>query len=219
MPVEDWRQAPKVKAWEQGLRDAGCSLQSVDPLHLLRKPGGELLFALLQAAGKDPEGFPLLPYALLRGPACVVVPVCWNPATGEERFLIVRQRRIAHGALSLEFPAGMLDQGDDPAETALRELQEETGLQVPRTALIPLWGKALYSSPGLCDESIYFFSVAAEVEPDTWRALEGGNAGHAAEGEHIFTTLKTFAEAAPELSSVQTLLAFFLYFRRIGEMA
>ena len=77
-----WRETPKVKAWEQNLRGAGCSLDSLSPLNLLNKGDGDLLFALLEAKGRDPEGRPLLPYVLLRGPACVVVPACRNRSTG-----------------------------------------------------------------------------------------------------------------------------------------
>jgi 8-oxo-dGTP pyrophosphatase MutT (NUDIX family) len=210
-----WREAPKVKAWEQSLRESGCSLDSLTPLNLLNKRDGELLFALVEARGRDAENRLLLPYALLRGPACVVIPVCRNRQNGESRFLMVRQRRIGHGGLSLEFPAGMLD-GDlhDPAGTAVRELEEETGLHVDRSALTPLWGKPLYSSPGLSDESIYFFTVEIEMDNEAWRRLEGGKGGHAHEGEYITTTLKTFAEAAAELTSIQPLMAFLLYQRR-----
>ena len=217
-----WRHAPKVKAWEQSLRDAGCSLESLKPLNILNKPHGnndKLLFALVEAKGSDAEGNPLLPYALLRGPACVVIPVCRHLGTGERRFLMIRQRRIGHGHLSLEFPAGMLD-GDlhNPMETAVRELEEETGLRIEASALKPLWNRSLYSSPGLSDESIYFYTVAIDLDAETWNALEGGESGHAHEGEYITTTLKTFAEASMELTSTQPLMGFLLYHQMHGEL-
>jgi 8-oxo-dGTP pyrophosphatase MutT (NUDIX family) len=213
-----WRGAAKVKAWEQSLRDSGCSLESVEPAHLVRKRDGDLLFALLRARGRDAEGRPLLPYAFLRGPACVVVPVCRNRKTGMRRFLMIRQRRIGHGGMSLEFPAGMLDEDlRDPAGTALRELEEEANLKVDRAALVPLWERPLFSSPGISDESIYFYSTETELEDVAWKSVEGGESGHAHEGEYITTTLKTFAEAAAEITSLQPMLGFLLYFRRFGE--
>ncbi len=46
---------------------------------------------------------------------------------GESRFLIVRQYRHGSGLISLEFPAGMIDKGESPADAAARELLEETG--------------------------------------------------------------------------------------------
>ena len=45
----------------------------------------------------------------------------------ESRFLIVRQYRHGSGRISLEFPAGMMDKGESPADAAARELLEETG--------------------------------------------------------------------------------------------
>lgn len=43
-------------------------------------------------------------------------------------FALVHQWRHAAGCLSLEFPGGVTDRGEDPAAAARRELSEETGL-------------------------------------------------------------------------------------------
>ena len=215
-----WRESPKVKAWEQRLKDSGCSLESLEPLNILKKRDGDLLFALVEAKGRDLEGNPLLPYALLRGPACVVVPVCRNRITGEKKFLMIHQRRIGHGGLSLEFPAGMLDDDlHDPIGTAMRELEEETGVRVEASSLTPLWDRPLFSSPGLSDESIYFYSTQIDLDEKEWSALQGAETGHANEGEFITTTLKTFAEGMSELTSIQPLMGFLLHQRKNGVIA
>lgn len=209
-----------IRAWEDSLRSRNWRIDSLNPLNILRRRDGSPLFALLEARGADPEGKPLLPYVLLRGPASVVVPVCRNLATGERRFLMILQRRVGSGHMSLEFPAGMLEGGSaDPAETALRELEEETGVRAEASALMPLWDKGLYSSPGLSDETIHFFAAHVDLDDAAWRALEGAAAGHAHEGEYITTTLRTWAEVASELTSIQPLVGFFLYHRMFGEIA
>lgn len=43
------------------------------------------------------------------------------------KFVLVRQWRHSAERLSLEFPGGVADPGEDPAVTARRELEEETG--------------------------------------------------------------------------------------------
>lgn len=47
-------------------------------------------------------------------------------------FVMVRQWRHSSEELTTEFPGGVRDSGEDPAETARRELFEETGFKVGR---------------------------------------------------------------------------------------
>lgn len=42
-------------------------------------------------------------------------------------FLMVKQWRHGEKALSVEFPGGVIEKGEDPEKAALRELEEETG--------------------------------------------------------------------------------------------
>ncbi len=113
--------------------DAGCSINKLVPLSLLYKKNGELLFALCEADVTDPQGNKLPRYIFIRGHAVIVVPLVKNRDTGEERFLMIRQRRIGNGGNNLEFPAGMLDREVNAARAvAVRELSEETGLDVER---------------------------------------------------------------------------------------
>ena len=52
--------------------------------------------------------------------------VCVIPVVGD-KFLMVRQWRHGEGALSIEFPGGVIDDGETPDDGARRELLEETG--------------------------------------------------------------------------------------------
>lgn len=44
------------------------------------------------------------------------------------KILLVKQFRYPYGEVIYEIPAGKLNEGEDPAETAIRELEEEGGI-------------------------------------------------------------------------------------------
>ncbi|MDD3887077.1 MAG: NUDIX hydrolase [Victivallaceae bacterium] len=86
--------------------------------------------------------------------ACLIV----AHVVPDDEIILVRQFRPPCGKLTLEFPAGLIDPGETAADTALRELYEETGY---RGRVIGLT-EPLYSSPGLTGEPI----IIAYVEVD-----------------------------------------------------
>lgn len=64
-----------------------------------------------------------------------VVPLLVEPGR-EPRFLMVRQYRHGASMITTEFPAGIVERGEDPRAAAARELLEETGHRAARlTAL------------------------------------------------------------------------------------
>jgi 8-oxo-dGTP pyrophosphatase MutT (NUDIX family) len=211
MDIIDFRKEPKVLAWEKACKDAGCDIRTIKPLSLLHKNNGELLFALCDTDIVDPQGTALPRYVFIRGNACIVIPLVKNSATGEERFLMIRQRRIGNGTLNLEFPAGMLDRNVDTArEVAARELHEETGLVVSPDDLRELHPGPLYSSPGASDEGIYYFGCIVSLSDDDFKALEGRVTGSSTDGEKIQVTLCTRDTAESETTSLQARLGIYL---------
>jgi len=85
---------------------------------------------------------------------------------------MVRQWRHPTGQNLLEIPAGTLEQGEPPAETARRELAEEVGL----AAATWLDGPRFYTAPGFCDELMHLYLAtdlrAADGESDPDEMLE-----------------------------------------------
>jgi ADP-ribose pyrophosphatase len=67
--------------------------------------------------------------------------------------VLVKQHRHAVGVDLWEVPAGMIERGEPPLETAKRELIEETGYRAERWSA--LW--TIYTTPGFCEERIHFF--------------------------------------------------------------
>lgn len=85
--------------------------------------------------------------------AVVILPVIQSKEKGTLDTLLVRQYRPPIEAYSLEFPAGLIDQGEAAEEAAIRELYEETGyVGTPNLSFPSI--KELCMSPGLCDETI-----------------------------------------------------------------
>jgi len=62
--------------------------------------------------------------------------------TGDGRVALVRQYRIPLGVWTLEIPAGGVEDGEEPRETAARELAEETGLRPGRMRLLTRFANA-----------------------------------------------------------------------------
>jgi len=68
---------------------------------------------------------------------------------------LVRQRREAARKELLELPAGTLEEGEQPLDSARRELEEETGLTGGAWRELA----AFYTTPGFCRERMYLFAA------------------------------------------------------------
>ena len=79
--------------------------------------------------------------------------VCVLPLTDSGEVIFVKQFRYPYKEEVLELPAGKLNLGEDPFESAVRELKEETGAEAKNYT--PL-GR-LYPSPGYCGEIITMY--------------------------------------------------------------
>jgi ADP-ribose pyrophosphatase len=81
------------------------------------------------------------------------------PLEGDDCYLL-RQYRFAVDDYIYEAPAGTIDEGEEPHETAYRELIEETGMKA-ETFVPKGW---IYPSPGYTDERIWLY-VAEGLSP------------------------------------------------------
>ncbi len=81
-----------------------------------------------------------------------------------ERLLLNREFRMATGEWIYNFPAGLIDEGEDARRAARRELFEETGLNLVK--IEDVWGES-YSAIGFSNEKNFVVEgcAAGEIRP------------------------------------------------------
>lgn len=84
--------------------------------------GKAVFIDLYQDRVRTPKG-DLITYTKYHASDVVIV----VPFLDRQKLLMIKQYRYPIGKVMLEFPAGHVDSGEDPTETAARELEEETG--------------------------------------------------------------------------------------------
>jgi len=113
---------------------------------------------------------------------------------------LVRQPREAARKQLLELPAGTLEEGEQPLDSARRELEEETGLTGGTWRELA----AFYTTPGFCRERMHLF------------AAEGVQSGPASpeEDEQLELIRWRVRDVAPRLGEIEdakTLAGLLLY--------
>ncbi|MFS8541858.1 MAG: NUDIX hydrolase [Tissierellales bacterium] len=81
------------------------------------------------------------------------------PITDDGCMILVKQYRKSVEKFLLEIPAGKIEINEEPKETGLRELAEETGYKANKMEYL----FEFYTSPGFSNEKIYLF-LATELE-------------------------------------------------------
>jgi len=82
------------------------------------------------------------------------------PITNDGKVVLVKQYRYAVCGELLEIPAGIVEKGEDPINTASRELREETGHDARRLKELGRF----YTSPGFSNELLILY-LAEDLFP------------------------------------------------------
>ena len=112
-------------------------------------------FEVVEAAYAGPTGEEVR-RQWLRHPGAVVI----LPLLPGDRVCLIHNFRVAVGQTLVELPAGTLDPGEDPLETAGRELIEETGYRAGKLRKI----HEFFMSPGILNECMHVV-LAEDLTP------------------------------------------------------
>jgi 8-oxo-dGTP pyrophosphatase MutT (NUDIX family) len=108
----------------------------------------------------------------LRKQALVVKAPDWVnivPLLADGSVLLIRQWRYGIAAPCLEIPGGLVDDGEEPSETAARELLEETGYRAGKLGVL---GR-MHPNPAIMANTLTTW-LATDLEPvDTERQIFG----------------------------------------------
>jgi ADP-ribose pyrophosphatase len=115
---------------------------------------------------------------------------------------LVRQRREAARKQLVELPAGTLEEGEAPVESARRELEEETGLRSGDWREVT----AFFTTPGFCRERMHLFFA---------EDLDQGQAApeEDEEFELVRWPVDELEEHLDEIEDAKTLVGLLLYLR------
>ncbi len=116
------------------------------------------VFSIQDVSSQSPEG-DIKTFHVLRAPDwAIVMPLLPHPAG--ESFLMVRQWRHGENQLSLEFPGGVIEEGEAIKDAAARELEEETAYRAGKLELLGTFNP----NPAIMSNRVHIF-LAQDLVP------------------------------------------------------
>ena len=157
------------------------------------------LFTVSEDHAVDPSGFEIKRFIVHHRGSAVMMAV-----DDRKRILLVRQYRLPAQRLLWELPAGSVDPGEKPLQTAKRELIEETGYRAKT------WEKLIefFPSPGFLTEKMTIYLAtgltAGEAKPMDDERIE----------PRWFTAKEIEAAvASADIQDAKTMLGYFFWRR------
>ena len=84
--------------------------------------------------------------------------------TKDNKIVLIKQYRVPVDGYIIEFPAGLIDEGETAEEAAKREFKEETGMEITKIIKV---SPSTFNSAGLTDETVTMVFAEVEGEPST----------------------------------------------------
>ena len=210
-------QTPKYTRWVALLEENGLDVHDVKEVYTKVRAADDMLFALVELDATTPEGHKIPPVCFIKGEIVSVLVCLIDEATGEKYNLLVKQRRICSGGVIYEQVAGMVDRDDNPLDVAVKEVAEETGVEVRHDQVHRLNDEVLFSTTGTSDEAMHFYYCELRMSKEQIWSYHAQNTGEEGEYEHIVTHVTTFPEAKKLTTNCNCLLNIYMYEAAVGK--
>lgn len=153
---------------------AGTKFLNLYELDAVRRDGGHFPYYMVSRTGQAEK---LKALTHKNSPDGVII-----YSTFQDKLVLVRQYRYPVGGYVYEFPAGLVEPGEDISQAACREIYEETGLTLTVKSTLPPY----FTTVGMTDESCATVFGTCEGVPST---------SHQEDTEEIQVVLADRAEA------------------------
>ena len=201
--------------WKRNLESNRVIIERLEILSVVSRDQKSFYAAMIDCDLLTPEGHSIPRCLILRGDTVVVIPVLHCLEDGEIYTLMVKQRRIIDGSLSMEFPGGMLDPGiDDPANMAIVEVMEETGIHVEKEEIHLLTPTPLKVCESFVDEVVNFFYFEKHISHDFLDKADGRLTGCHEDNEFLQVTVQNIKNVI-KIPSFSTFVAINLLERAL----
>ena len=168
---------PFYISWKKRLIKNGCKILKSHTLGKVQIKNGFILRRLISVDFISPDNIKFSRNILLKDDGVVIIPFYY--INSSINFVVVEQRRIIDGGNSYEFPSGGVIEGIGKSQSAVIELEEETGIKIDKSRLEKLADDILVCESSMSEivtcycvelnpeeipKSDYNFGVVAENE-------------------------------------------------------
>ncbi|KAI0004773.1 NUDIX hydrolase domain-like protein [Xylariaceae sp. FL0662B] len=124
--------------------------------------------------------------------AVAIAPILRHPSRPPST-LVIMQYRPPVEATCIEFPAGLIDEGESPEQAAVRELKEETGYEGQVLDVSP----TIVSDPGLTNANMQMVTVEVDLGENDEKPEQ-----HLDDGEYIERLVVPLSELYNKLQAL-----------------
>ena len=173
------------KEWKQLVIDSGNIINKIDLKGIITRDDNKVRTALIDCKIRTPEGNDIKRCVVMGKKSVVVVPMLIFADHNQICTMMVEQHRVAHGGISTEFPAGDIEDKENPANAASREIFEELNINITPTNLTQLNLEPIWVAPSYLYNPVYFFYFKKTVDDAFIKEHNLSKAGLHQEGEYI----------------------------------